>query len=85
MKKLLLALALLVPTEAAAATWRKAAESQDERTTGFQVPPSASRSAKSYALNSALTGKSFSHAVTSANRKTVARINDNDWYICFFT
>ena len=35
MKKLLLALALLVPTEAAAATWRKAGESLDQKTTGW--------------------------------------------------
>lgn len=45
MKKLLLALALLVPTEAAAATWRKAAESQDERTTGW-VDVSSIRTSK---------------------------------------
>lgn len=35
MKKLIFALALLIPTEASAATWRKAGESLDGKTTGW--------------------------------------------------
>lgn len=35
MKKLIFALALLIPTEASAATWRKAVESKDGRSTGW--------------------------------------------------
>ena len=46
MKKILLALALLLPTEAAAATWRKAGESLDEKTTGW-VDVSSIRTTKS--------------------------------------
>jgi hypothetical protein len=47
MKKLLLALALMMPAEAAAATWKKASASFDERTTGW-VDMSSIRVNKTY-------------------------------------
>lgn len=45
MKKLLMALALMMPAEAAAATWKKAGQSYDEKTTGW-VDVSSIRTSK---------------------------------------